>query len=268
MKISIKLILSFSAIVVFILALIMMNWAIMGKVSQQTAIDEQVNLLSRNIYLEETLADAYIRQASSEYFESIEIPLEPEHIARGFYQIHNNNSEIIDKLEHMLIADEEKKALSAISDKHKELKNVFEKHNEYYKNKLNKLARQNEEGIKIADLRHSLKLIVTDPAYFEAFSKNTVFYSPVSKKTEEKNVLTLFRQLGYKEKEYIWQYRDKTHQYDVIAVVTEMEAIVPLISVPETTKSNITGCPKYNFNKSKKNQNINKKPTSLSIRFK
>ena len=29
-----------------------------------------------------------------------------------------------------------------------------------------------------------------------------------------------------------------------------------------------TGCPKYNFNKSKKNQNINKKPTSLSIRFK
>ncbi|MDO9098770.1 MAG: hypothetical protein Q7U60_11705 [Candidatus Methanoperedens sp.] len=33
-------------------------------------------------------------------------------------------------------------------------------------------------------------------------------------------------------------------------------------------KGRPTGCPKYNFNKSKKNQNINKKPTSLSIRFK
>ncbi len=240
MKISTKLILSFSVIILFIFVLIMMNWTIMGKVSQQSAINEQVNVLSRNIYLEETLADAYIRQAASQYFESSEIPLEPEHIARGFYRIHDNNSVLIDKLEQMLTADEEKKALSAISEKHKELKNVFEKHHLYYKNRLNKLARQKEEGVKIADLRHSLKVIVTDPAYFGAFTKNTIFYSPVSKKSEEKNILTLFRQLGYKEKEYVWQYRDKKHQDDVLAVVTELEAIVPLTSVPDSTKSNIT----------------------------
>ncbi|MFH1323073.1 MAG: PAS domain S-box protein, partial [Methanobacteriota archaeon] len=239
MKIGTKLVLSFLVVALFIFILIMMNWTIMEKVSKQSLTEEYAHELSKNIYLEETVADAYIRRAASAYFEIEENATEVEAIAQEFYRIHDNNSVSISKLREMLSTDEERKIIYFISNKHEELKNVFETNNQYYKLKINKLARQKEIGLKIADLRHDLKVIITDPVYFEPFSKNIAFYSPVTKKMENKNVLTVFRQLGYKEKEYVWQYKDEKHLDDVLSVVAEMDAIIRHADVSETVKSEI-----------------------------
>jgi PAS domain S-box-containing protein len=239
MKIGTKLVLSFLVIALFIFILIMINSSIMEKVNKQSLTEEYAHELSKNIYLEETVADTYIRRAASEYFEIEENATEVEVIAQEFYQIHDNNSVSISKLRKMLSTDEEREIISFISDNHEELNNVFETNHRYYKSKINKLAGQKYIGIKIADLRHNLKLIITDPANFEQFSKDIEFYSPVSKKTENKNVLTLFRQLGYKEKEYVWQYKDEKHLDDVLSVVSELDAIIVLTGVSEDIKSEI-----------------------------
>ena len=239
MKIGTKLGLSFIVVALFIFILVMMNWIIMEKASEQSLTEEYAHDLSKNIYLEETDADAYIRRAASAYFEIEENATEVEAIAQEFYRIHNNNSVSISKLREMLSTDEEREIISVISSKHEELRNVFERNHKYYKLKINTLARQNEIGVKIADSRHNLKVIITDPVYFEPFSKNIAFYSPVSKKMENKKVLTLFRQLGYKEKEYVWQYKDQIHLDDVLSVVAEMDAIIRLTDISETAKSEI-----------------------------
>ncbi len=91
----------------------------------------------------------------------------------------------------MLSTDEEREIMSVISSKHEELRNVFETNHQYYKLKINKHVRQNDVGRKIADLRHNLKVIITNPVYFEHFSKNIAFYSPVTKKMENKNIVEL-----------------------------------------------------------------------------
>lgn len=239
MKIGTKLVLSFLVIALFIFILVTINWTIMEKVNKQSLTEEYAYELSKNIYLEEIVADAYIRRAASAYFEIEENATEVEKIAYEFYRIHDNNSVSIGKLREMLSTDEEREIISVISSKHEELRSVFETNHQYYKFKIDKLARQKDIGRKIADLRHELKVIITNPVYFEPFSKNIAFYSPVSKKMENKNVLTLFRQLGYKEKEYVWQYKDEKHLDDVLSVVAEMDAIIRLADVSETVKSEI-----------------------------
>jgi len=239
MKIGTKLILSFLVIAMFIFVLVIMNWTIMEKVSRQSIVEEYSHELSKNIYLEEMVADKYIRRAASAYFEIEENAMEVEDIAQEFYRIHDNNSGLILRLQEMLSSEEEKAIPSSISNRHEVLKNAFKKNHEHYRNKINKLSRQKEIGRKIAEIRHEMKIIITDPVYFLPFSKNLDFYSPVSKRIENKNVLTLFRQLGYEEKEYIWQYKDKKHLEETAAVVTELETIITIADISQNIKSEI-----------------------------
>ena len=188
MKIGTRLVLSFLVIALSIFVLVAINWTIIENVHRQSSTEEFANKISKNIYLEETVADAYIRRAVSENFEIEENSTDVEAIAQDFFRIHNNNSVLIGKLQEMISTDEEKQVLSVISHKHDELGALFESNHQYYTLKLNKLTRQNEIGIKIADLRHDLKVIITDPVYFNHFSKNIAFYSPISKKIENKTV--------------------------------------------------------------------------------
>ncbi|MCG2738538.1 MAG: MCP four helix bundle domain-containing protein [Candidatus Methanoperedenaceae archaeon] len=122
MKIGTKLGLSFIVVALFIFILVMMNWIIMEKASEQSLTEEYAHDLSKNIYLEETDADAYIRRAASAYFEIEENATEVEAIAQEFYRIHNNNSVSISKLREMLSTDEEREIISVISSKHEELR--------------------------------------------------------------------------------------------------------------------------------------------------
>lgn len=237
MRIGTKLILGFLVVVLIILVPIVSNWMLLEEVNRYSTAEKYAYELSTNIYLEEIAADKYVRQAAAlEEFEIEENNEGAEALAEEYYQLRDGNLILTERLREMLTTDEEKAVLSAVSAKHRGLRNLFEVNHNYYKNKLDRAVNQNKVGREIADARHDLKLVLTHPDYSLVFSEDITFYCPASNETETKNVLTLFRELGYKEKEYVWQYKDRKHLEDVVHVITDLEATIARSNASETIR--------------------------------
>ncbi len=148
---------------------------------------------------------------------------------------------MLNELVNLLKDEQERKILLYVLNKHNELLNLFNENHDYYKNEVERFVNQKELGVKIADIRHNLKKIITDPDNFSEFSKNVNFYCPEEGRYIGRNrsVLSLFRELGYLEKEYICQYKDDEHLDKLIHNITELENIIVILDISSSTKEAI-----------------------------